>query len=268
MIEDTLEEVFRHRESGLLHRVQHSDLTFRSPHARRHVREGYAPRLLLMQTNRFEMIKIAPLSRTKKLSSYECADLNVHVNSWYVQLRGGLDNLAWAMHYEWGLLGSGDEDDHTIRGKCHLFGKDFQRSVEAVLPELTPVLQQQADWAAEFKKLRDPIAHRVPMYAVPGVAFDDDKVRFESLNAEANAAAAAGDFNTFREKMFEAQEVGTYYHVFAMSGVGGIKLRRLPVQLASDAKAFLTLCESIVSSFEARCGLTAAAPDGGRVATS
>jgi hypothetical protein len=51
--------------------------------------------------------------------------------------------------------------------------------------------------------------------------------------------------------MQEAQDVGTYYHVVAMSGSGGIELRRLPPQLAQDFNAFLAISEAVVLEFEA-----------------
>lgn len=250
MVEETLEREFRIRESDLLRRGLDSDLVYSSTQARRHLREGFSRRLLLMQTNRLEMIKIAPIGRTDKLSTYECGDLNVHVNSWYVHLRGGLDNLAWAMHYEWKLLGNGDEDDARTQRRCHLFGTDFRRAVSSTLPSVAPVLEHYAAWAGDFKSLRDPIAHRVPMYAVPAVAFDEDKKLFESLNLDATAAASVGDFDTFRDKLFKAQEVGTYYHVFVVSRVDGLEIRRLPVQLAIDAKAFFSIAEAIVNLFQ------------------
>lgn len=255
MVDEKQEQQFRHLESDLLGRVQNPQLAFASSDAKRHIRQGFARRLLLMQTNRLAMTNIAPLERKEKLLSYECADLNVHVNSWYVQLRGALDNLAWALHYEWKLLGQGDEKNVRLRRKCDLFGAEFRRAVRTSLPALADVIDRHASWAAGLKELRDPIAHRVPIYAVPGVAFNDDKARFDQLNEEAQAAAAAGDFDTFRDKMWEAQRVGTYFHVFAMSGPGGIQLHRLPAQLALDFTAFLDLATAVVCELETRSGL-------------
>ena len=209
MIEEANEQRFRQRESDLLGRVQSGQLSFQSDHACRHMREGFARRLLLMQTNRLAMIEIAPLDRTEKLSTYECADLNVHVNSWYVQMRGALDNLSWALHYEWNLLGMGGEDDAKTRRSCYLFTDQFRRAATTKLSVVPAVVEAHVVWAASFKKLRDPIAHRVPMYAVPGVAFDDDRKEFERLNAEASEAIKLGDLGTFRDKTWEAQRVGS-----------------------------------------------------------
>lgn len=250
MIEEANEQRFRQRESDLLGRVQSSQLSFRSDHARRHMREGFARRLLLMQTNRLTMIEIAPLGRSEKLSTYECADLNVHVNSWYVQMRGALDNLSWALHYEWNLLGTGSEDDVKTRRSCYLFTDQFRSAATTKLSVVPAAIEAHVIWAANFKELRDPIAHRVPMYAVPGVASDDDRKQFERLNAEANEAAKLGDFDTFRDKTWEAQRVGTYFHVVAMSGTGGIELRRLPPQLTEDFEVFLSIADAVVGEFE------------------
>ena len=35
---------------------------------------------------------------------YLIEQLNVHVNSYYINLRGCLDNLAWALNYQHALL--------------------------------------------------------------------------------------------------------------------------------------------------------------------
>jgi hypothetical protein len=250
MVDPKEQQHFLQREYSLLGRVQGSGMHFGCDHARRHMREGFARRLLLMQTSRLAMIEIAPLDRKEKLSTYECADLNVHVNSWYVQLRGALDNLSWALQYRWQLLGDGDEDDPKVRRLCYLFGKECVQVMGQTLPRLQQVVSSYSAWAKDFKELRDPIAHRVPMYAVPAVAFDDEKRQFERLSSEANQAAESGDFDTFRTKMQEAQDVGTYYHVVAMSGSGGIELRRLPPQLAQDFNAFLAISEAVVEEFE------------------
>jgi hypothetical protein len=250
MLERGKNEEFLNREYALLRRVQSGALNFGSEHARRHLREGFARRLLLMQTNRLAMLAVAPLGRTHKLSSYECADLNVHLNSWYVQMRGALDNLSWALHYRWNLLGSSGENDEQVRRRCYLFARRFQVALQNVRPRLHARITSHADWARTFKELRDPIAHRVPIYAVPAVAFDPDKAEFDRLNKEANEAAARGDLDTVRSKMQEASTVGTYYHVVAMSGSGGIELRRLPPQLLLDAESFFAIGEAVIEDFE------------------
>lgn len=250
MFSAELENSFRTREYGLLERVQAGTLRFTSVHAKRHLREGFARRLLLMQTSRLKMAEFAPLSRQEKLSTYECAELNVHLNSWYLQLRGALDNLAWTLHYEFGLLGPGDEDNVSTRRRCDLFGSDFLKAVRLHLPRLVSVLDERASWAGDLKTLRDPAAHRVPMYAVPGVMFDDDRREFDRLSIEAEAAAKVKDIETVRARMFDAEQLGVYQHVFAMSGNGGIQLRRLPEQLTADFSAFLATAAGVVSEVE------------------
>lgn len=250
MLERRENEEFLGREYALLGRIQSSSFNFGSEHARRHLREGFARRLLLMQTNRIAMLELAPLDRTERLSSYECADLNVHLNSWYVQMRGAMDNLSWALHYRWGLLGAGGEDDDRVKRACYLFAPDFQSALRRYRPHLHDQIISHAEWARSFKELRDPIAHRVPMYAVPAVASDSDKAVFDRLNAEVNDAATRGDLDTVRSKMHEASGVGTYCHVVAMSGSGGINLLRLPPQLLRDAETFLTIGENVVDDFQ------------------
>ena len=240
---------FLRRESGLVSVAWGQAHLIASADARRHIREGFARRVYLIQTSRLEIDKIAQPHRRKPLSPYETSNLNVHLNSLYFHVRGALDNLAWALHHELRLLGNKGEADRETQSSCYLFGPKFIKALKSVRPTLAEMLSQKLDWATEFKKLRDPVAHRVPLYAVPGVVDQSAIQHMRLVEAEAIAAVQSGDFNAFRSKLEDSQGLANYIPIIAVSGPSGIELRHLPRQIQHDQCNFLDIGESIVISF-------------------
>jgi hypothetical protein len=220
--------------------------------AQRHIREGFARRVLLIEANRMTILEIASPERKENLSSDEAAELNVALNSFYVELRGAMDNLAWALHYEYKLLGEVDEDEVPIRARCQLFDSRSLDPLDTQNPELSKFLRGRLEWAKEFKELRDPVAHRIPIYAVPGVAFPADVEKIRELEAEANRAAQAGDLELSFSKLREARTVGGYQPVFATSGPQGLQIRGIHESIQEDQRAFLEVSETVLAKMKLR----------------
>ncbi len=173
----------------------------------------------------------------------------MHLNSYYVQMRGALDNLAWAVHYERSLFGAGDESDRKIQRRCYLFGPEFIRALRGSAPTLAVELAAKVPWADEFKALRDPVAHRVPLYAPPIVIETQEEVeQFRRIDAERVTLVNAGDLKGAAEKLDEVRRVGTYRPWFATSGVDQVTPMSIPERIAIDQANFLDACESVLRS--------------------
>jgi len=235
------------RESRILTFCATSANRFASDDAQRHLKEGLFRRLLLIQTNRIEIERIAKAERRDNLSPYECADLNVHLNSFYFQMRGALDNLSWILHYELKLYGNSTEDDLKIRRKCFLFNTEFRNLVREQLPALAEFIDSKIPWAKDFKELRDPVAHRVPLYAIPGVVFGWEEEQFRELEREAVEAVQYGDLESYHAKQIEASMVGRYKPIFVCSGPSGLQLRNIHSQIDTDHDAFLATCDVVLN---------------------
>ena len=82
---------------------------------------------------------------------------------------GALDNLAWALNYEMRAVPTAVEDSGTERRQVRLFHQKFWAALGQKEPELVAGLQSFAAWHTELSELRDPGAHRVPIYPVPGI---------------------------------------------------------------------------------------------------
>jgi hypothetical protein len=247
-VDEPLSQTFIRREYALVQVCQQNVGKLRTGGAQQHLRAGFERRLLLNQTSRLHIENVTK-DRKTVLNTYACSELNVHLNSYYVQLRGALDNLAWILHYESDLLGKGDESDPEVRRKCNLFDGRFLQPLEAVYPALAKFLREKQQWFGAFKELRDPIAHRVPLFAMPGVIREGsaEAARQMELNQDIDRAVASKDLDLMRERLFESFRVGTYEPWFAQYGPIGYAVRDIRAQIESDHKEFLDVAEAVFS---------------------
>lgn len=122
---------------------------------------------------------------TRPLSNDQGNLLNICVNSFYVNLLGALDNLAWASTFELRLLENPDEDDWDTRRFCSLTSDDFRSSISDVRPSIGVLIARMQDWLREVKRFRDPATHRLPLSIVPGVMSDVEEAQYLDLQRRA-----------------------------------------------------------------------------------
>lgn len=207
------------------------------PQARRHVREGFDRRLLMMQVSR---IFLREQTRRTEAMGTLCWELNVHLNSYYLNLRGAFDNLAWALKYEFKLLPDVSEDSDKRRNLCNLFHPKFQKLLEPDHSQLAEVLVGLASWKDELSKLRDPAAHRIPLTAVGAVISTPEQLE-ESRHLESLANGPADKLDGLPRSYYlrQANMVGKYHPLFVVSNPTGLKEIQIPVQVAEDHDRFL-----------------------------
>jgi len=85
--------------------------------------------------------------------------LNSNLNSIYIHISGGLDNLAWAFCYKTKIFGEIDENIPECRRKVGLRSKQFKTTI-GKYKNLSSFLNENEIWLDELKEFRDPIAHR------------------------------------------------------------------------------------------------------------
>jgi hypothetical protein len=93
MFEPFASDTLDGREVNLLALCHQLVSKLTSTQARRHLDEGPVRRVLLIRTSRAAMERIANPKRQEVLELEESSELNVHLNSFYVHLRGAFDNL-------------------------------------------------------------------------------------------------------------------------------------------------------------------------------
>src|SRR4051812_9080488 len=98
------------------------------PSAARHVFHGVIQRVLMLQAGRIFLLQEADPADRSPRGIYMATDLSLHANAYYLNLRGGLDNLAWCLHYQFSLIQTTDERDGK-RKSVYLFAEKFQASL-------------------------------------------------------------------------------------------------------------------------------------------
>jgi hypothetical protein len=197
------------RDSALLARHLKGQADLASPAARHHLSGGFNRRLLMLATGRRAIEAITHSPRDAPIGAHRAMELGIQLNAYYLNLCGALDNLAWAMQYEWDVL-PGVKETGPGRQKCGLFTPAFTRALTIARPQLASALESHRDWYDDLRDLRDPAAHRVPLYAIPGYMTEADAVECRQLQATAVAKGHAGDHHGMMQLMHRSTMLGGY----------------------------------------------------------
>jgi hypothetical protein len=173
------ENYLKHLEQAVVADLVSSFQAMNVREAAAHVR-GCARRLLMMRHARVE-VTATTHEATGPLSNDQGNLLNICVNSFYVNLLGALDNLAWASTFELGLLKNPSEDDADTRHFCSLASGDFRRRISGVRPSIGVLVADMQGWLREVKRFRDPATHRLPLSIMPGVMTDVEETEYRGL---------------------------------------------------------------------------------------
>lgn len=222
---------------------------FTNTHARRHFNEGLVRRQYMLQSSRLFLDQHCGKSRKEPLSPYEATDCAIHINAYYLNLRGALDNLAWVLQYEWQLLTGITEDEKNERNAINLCGKKFLCALKSRHSNLEFLIDQQKGWVNELAELRDPAAHRVPIYVPPSVITPSAQLKnFRLIEAEADAAPAERADRSISEIYREAQSVADFMPVMVISTSRGLKLRSISEQIGSDHDKYLKIASAVADA--------------------
>jgi hypothetical protein len=111
-----------------------------------------------------------------------------------------------------------------------------------------PFLRQKQDWFSKFKEFRDPVAHRVPLYAIPGVIREGSEAadQLARLQAQMDQALAAENIEAYAAKFIESTTVGEYEPYFMQYGKHSAAVRDIRWQIAHDQGHLLETAEAVV----------------------
>ena len=218
--------------------------------AYRHIGEGFSRRLTMLQCSRLFLREHTNREPTDPPSPYLIEEMNVHLNSYYINLRGCMDNLAWALNYRFALV-AGTETDSSTRRKIDLFGKDFLAALETQRPNLRDSLRQYESWAWDLKELRDPVAHRVPLSVIGGVLPAERVPEFENLSSQAALPDSERNGHSRSHFIMQAHKLAEYVPLMVLSNVSGLETREISAQIGSDHRQFLAIAELIFADFRA-----------------
>jgi hypothetical protein len=140
---------------------------------------GVGRRVSVIQKSIEQIFHLFPPHQTTPLRRDVLTSVQIFLHSCVMNVSGVFDNWAWAFLFRHGL-----ERRVRDRQSVSLFKEETQKFLPATLREY---LQSGdiATWHEKYLKgYRDALAHRIPLYIPPATWTDEDKARYERLEAE------------------------------------------------------------------------------------
>jgi len=132
----------------------------------------------------------------------QIARINIAFNSIYINLRGIIDNLAWMLRYE--II-----SDVVSPKSISFTNNKFLTKLSSANYKIDWI-SEYSNWFYDLSLLRDPIAHRLPLYIPPGCVIDPDSIEaVVELNAKKYET-----IEEFREIQYEISKYRKFEAVF------------------------------------------------------
>ncbi len=209
---------------------------------RTHLYRGFGVRLLMIQHALVELdVELAKANGP--IDSHVAIELTLLLNSLYLNLAGGLDNLAWAIAYQYELYSETAEESHE-RKEVVLVGKRFLKKLIPAAKDLSDSLKTFQVWHEDLRKFRDPGAHRIPLYVPPSTLSESDLEIRTRLDAEAAERYAAGDGYAGGSTMYEMSKLGEFYPIFT-ADMPQVQAYNLGPKVMEDVRQFFAIANIV-----------------------
>ncbi|WP_148864037.1 hypothetical protein [Marinobacter fonticola] len=240
----------RFLESNLETRIFDARDWLSTPEALTHLKSGLGARHYVLRHCREYLERTCFAAKRDALSADVATEAALHLNGYYLNLRGALDNLAWILQFELQVF-PGTTEDSGARMKVHLFGDKFLKAVGDRSTPHANHLSAMKSWGLDLAVLRDPAAHRIPLYVPPGIITSQDQVdEFRRLDHLSGAPESELGGKRRIEIMIEAQQVASFEPVFCVNSESGIKVYNIPKQLLFDHRHYLHLARKVLEEFK------------------
>lgn len=249
-------EDFSKKESELITKITHLSGLLNDSNSKRHINLGLSNRFSMLKIARNKIIEIIQQQNDTPLNDENASWLKLLLNSYYINLRGALDNLAWFINYEFKLQenvveesGKGNSFSFT-----DLFGKEFAAKLKSIKQTLAEELEKHKDWYIDLKKYRDPAAHRIPLAFVQGVITENEYDQLKALTSEwttINKEFDQGDFSKLDEAIKNQKDfskLGHFKPVIVNSQGSRYEFSIAPQQIDKDHNEIIGITNIIIDS--------------------
>lgn len=218
--------------------------------ANKHLHRGFIVRLYMIENSAVELEQNLPKQRGP-LPIKLALELTAHLNLLYLNIAASLDNLAWALAYQYALLPNLDEEDRGCRRFVGLMNPRFQEKLHQVNQgDLADALASFADWYRELRDFRDPAAHRIPLSVPHSVYSSADVVERKNLDQDAAKHFAEDEHELGMEKIFQMAGLGTYFPAF-IAETENIAVYSLGPKVTEDIGSWYKISEVVfVAGFQ------------------
>ena len=113
------------------------------------------------------------------------------------------------------------------------------------MESLSILLEPAQEWDKDIRKLRDPAAHRIPLFIPCATCSVDDIQQSEKMDEQAALLIAKGDWEGGVDLIHKSQDIGQHVPVFTVS-VPEIKVYYLAKQINNDHEKWLKVINDVL----------------------
>lgn len=180
-----------------------------SEEAKYYLKYGLGRRTLMIFHAFRKLFLDIPPNRTEPLTSDELRTHSNNINLIYMNIRGSLDNIGWAMCHE--CFG---EDLGFIKNKQKIDALYMDKIQKDKFRNYIRKVNHLREWYSNLKEKRDPVAHRIPLSIPPSGLTNEEGKEYDNLIDEALRCAIERDFNSSSEKFAQIEKLGVFVPYF------------------------------------------------------
>lgn len=173
----------------------HPPIIFSQKRANEFFRHGFSRRFQTLKHCIDKVFEIYPPERTEVLGDEEKLDLDVYIQSFFINIYGAIDNLAWIVKEEKELELTYTSITLYNPKIQQYFTEEFKGYLNGGKNAFGTVFK---DWYEKHcKNFRHAVGHRIPLYVPPsGIA---DAERYSEIAIEKRLAILSKDFDKVEE---------------------------------------------------------------------
>ncbi len=213
--------------------------------AKKHLHRGMIMRLKMMEEAILTLDREIGKSE-EPLNHYLATRLTLLLNAYYLNLAGSLDNLAWALTYQYSLVEDVDENNWKHRKFVQLLDEKFLAQLrERNLEQLDKKLQPFRNWYLDMRQFRDPAAHRIPLLVSHSVYSEEDVKKAQELDEAAAQLIRQGEWKDGMNLLRQSDQLGKHIPIF-ISEKPEIQCYDLARQVNFDHANWLRIVEVVL----------------------
>lgn len=181
--------------------------TFKSGRAQEYARQGLGRRLDEMSRSIAFIFELLPPEKEDIPERDDRIAATMLLQSFFINVQGCLDNLAWIWVYETGLE---DPDGGEMRRGYVGLGRDYRYLMKTFSDSFRTYIRGLKKWMKHVSEFRDTVAHRIPLYIPPYIIDDKDIPEYDRLGQEVSAAVSRGDMRAYDALRKQQDALGKY----------------------------------------------------------
>jgi hypothetical protein len=194
---------------------------YRTEEGRRFASHGYLRRLTMLAEAIEDIHELLPPAQEEVPDSRLTRLVATHLQAFYINVFGCLDNLAWVWVYENRITKHNGQPLH--RSEVGL--RSANVAVRNSMPDaLRQYLDSRENWIGKVTEVRDALAHRIPLYIPPHFVDPENAAEYTEIENKKVEVAVAGDLDKL-DAMEKRQQALQYYRpVMVHSAAHGVEI--------------------------------------------